>query len=343
MKFVFRVDASIKMGGGHWLRCLALADTLLAKGHQVSFVYAESIPALLKRVEQRPIALFELSASRATELDARLTGELVRRESADWLILDGYHFDSSYRQVLSLSSGVRLLLIDDLNDSGPLYADAVLNSTIYAEELSYSVSGNAFDSPCDLLLGPKYVLLPQAYYRVSVSGMAQRRYLFVNFGATDAAGLTLSALKILNELGFRRDVCVVTGPAMKQHLDVSSLCRRYGYTHLHDLPDLSNVLAQSRLALTAAGSTLHELAFMGVPAVFLVVSDNQLRSARCHQARGWCNWYDGRDAGGLRRAVTEIINWWNDEDELYKRATQACSLIDGHGAERVAEYLQQSR
>lgn len=35
---LFRVDASIEMGGGHLIRCLTLAERLRANGHDVAFV-----------------------------------------------------------------------------------------------------------------------------------------------------------------------------------------------------------------------------------------------------------------------------------------------------------------
>ncbi|MBR9884476.1 MAG: hypothetical protein GYB21_12825 [Oceanospirillales bacterium] len=126
-------------------------------------------------------------------------------------------------------------------------------------------------------------------------------------------------------------------------MEVARLCREYGFTHKHDLANLHDVLAQSRMALTAAGSTLNELAFMGVPAVVLVVADNQLRSAKCHQARGWCAWHDGRTEQGLHDAVTEAIRWWSDDDQLDERSQCARRLIDGQGAQRIVAYLQQRR
>lgn len=343
MKILFRVDASTAMGGGHWLRCLILADALLAQGHSVHWCYAQTTPALLQRVQQREIGPIPLAVEMAQREDAEMTRCQATADDVDWLILDGYQFGADYREALSQTAPFNVLLIDDLNDSGPLFADAVLNTNLYADRLEYPRLDAASGRTTDLLLGPEYVLLPSAYQRVSPPDLEDRHYLFVNFGASDAAGLTLPTLQRLAEVGFAGEVCVVTGPAMSDHAEVARRCRQYGFIHKHDLADLRDVLAQSRMALTAAGSTLNELAFMGVPAVFLVVADNQLCSANCHQARGWCVWHDGRTEQGLRDAVTDTMLWWEDCAQLAERSQRARRLIDGRGAERIVAYLQQRR
>jgi hypothetical protein len=49
-RVTMRVDASPRMGGGHVMRCLALADTLATRGARVTFVAAAMLPGLADRI-----------------------------------------------------------------------------------------------------------------------------------------------------------------------------------------------------------------------------------------------------------------------------------------------------
>ncbi|MBR9885561.1 MAG: hypothetical protein GYB21_18725, partial [Oceanospirillales bacterium] len=127
MKVLFRVDAGPVMGGGHWLRCLVLADALRAQGHKVRWCYAQTTPALLQRVRQRDIPTIPLAVEMAQRKDAELARLQACNDGIDWLVLDGYQFGADYREVLTQAAPLKLLMIDHLNDSRPLFADAVLN------------------------------------------------------------------------------------------------------------------------------------------------------------------------------------------------------------------------
>lgn len=335
MRVLFRVDASATMGGGHWLRSLALAQACQEQGGEVQWCYQQSPANLLARLQQLAIPAYGLQASAATLEDARQTADWAIAQQSDWLVLDGYHFDHRYRQALKqfLPEQVRTLWIDDLNQEGAAELGWVLNTTPQAHYQDYG--------PAQRLAGLDFVLLRQDYWQ-RPSRSVSPTSLFINFGATDAFGLTLPTLKLLKEMDFSGSVEVVTGPGMVAWQEVEQYCQQQGYKHQHDLLSLTPSLQRSRLALTAAGSTLLELAYWQVPSVLLVVADNQLEAAHLHAERGWCEVFDVRLPNHLAHAVARAIQLWHQPSGLAAMQQRADGLVDGQGARRVARLMQQA-
>src|ERR1700731_2629164 len=88
---VFRTDASPSIGGGHGMRCLALANALRSAGVACSFACSQqtsgSVPALAG------------SGYRCLGLDAPADAETLRRampDGCDWLGVDHYGWDAAH-------------------------------------------------------------------------------------------------------------------------------------------------------------------------------------------------------------------------------------------------------
>ena len=62
MKVVIRTDASTKIGSGHVMRCLTLAEGLKDRGAEVLFVCREHIGHLCDFIEGKSIKVYRLSA-----------------------------------------------------------------------------------------------------------------------------------------------------------------------------------------------------------------------------------------------------------------------------------------
>src|SRR5215213_8598889 len=63
VRITFRVDASPLMGGGHAMRCLALADALALQGASIAFVSATMPDAIARRIVDSGYQLVRISAS----------------------------------------------------------------------------------------------------------------------------------------------------------------------------------------------------------------------------------------------------------------------------------------
>ena len=131
MNIVFRADASLQIGTGHVMRCLALAGALLDRGATIRFIcrdfpgnLAEVIrdqgyecvllPTLSEpysRQEGDPVHAEWLGVS--LQRDAEETVRAFGGEQPDWLVVDHYAIDQRWHQeVRSCASSI--MVIDDL-------------------------------------------------------------------------------------------------------------------------------------------------------------------------------------------------------------------------------------
>jgi len=99
--------------------------------------------------------------------------------------------------------------------------------------------------------------------------------------------------------------------------------------------NMPEVLRGAKLAVTAGGTTLYELASLGVPMVILAIAENQRPTCErfaVADAAGYAGWYGELTPA---RLVEEIMVYWTEPELLRTLATRARSLVDGRGAARV--------
>lgn len=160
---LFRCDASVSMGTGHVMRCLALAQAWQDAGGRAVFAMAEAPAAVRDRVLTEGIEVAPIEAPSAGDDDARRVKDLARRYRADWVVLDGYHFGAGYQRELK-SGGPKVLLVNDegfaeLGLVEPSPVDLILNQNPNATESMY-VQREPYTR---LLLGTQYVLLRREF------------------------------------------------------------------------------------------------------------------------------------------------------------------------------------
>ncbi len=359
MKIVFRADASSTIGTGHVMRCLALAQSVVRAGGEVVFVCRELPGHLCDEITARGFTVLRLPADTAGAAQndsdgpphAAWLGTSWQQDAAqtraaleplapvDWLVVDHYALDACWESTLRPLTK-QLMAIDDLFDR-PHDVDLLLNQNILPGS-SASYAG-LLPSTCRLLLGPRYALL-QGRYRELRSRIPPRggkiERVLVYFGGVDAANLTGRSLEALLAAGCGElDIDVVV-PVAGPHAElIRALSARLPGAHVHEtLPSLAQLMANADLAIGACGTTSWERLSLGLPALVVTLSDNQLLIAQVLQANGLARWLGHHDeisvelmADALRPLLQEGLapDW----------SARCRAAVDGAGAERVAALL----
>jgi UDP-2,4-diacetamido-2,4,6-trideoxy-beta-L-altropyranose hydrolase len=326
------------IGSGHVMRCLALAQVWRSAAGEVIFAMAESTPAIERRVTEERCRVVRIAGAPGSGKDRSAMRALVAAELPSWIVLDSYAFDSNYRQMIQ-DTGRRCLIVDDAGSNEHFACDLLLNQNLYASETMYPERA----PHTQLLLGPRYAMLRDefAQYRDWSRNIPQKaKRVLVTMGGSDPSNVTpriLRSLVALEDLQIR----AVIGGSADDASAVEEAAGQYPerVKVFRDVRNMAELMAWADLAIAGAGTTCWEMCLLALPAVLIVVAENQEPIARGLASAG-AALEAGRaqeiDCSTLTQQVEAIL-----ADAARRRAMSraARELVDGCGKERVLQAM----
>ena len=324
---------------GHVMRCLALAQAWQDQGGSACFVRAGATDVFDERLAAEGVNLHRISCAAGSGEDADATHALAQELNAAAVVLDGYHFDTHFQARLRLDA-VRLLCVDDNAHAGEYVADWVLNQNLHAEPALYAQRA----PHTRLLLGTQFALLRRDFtswrdWQRETPARVCR--LLVTLGGSDPDNVTGSVITALEQLDLADlEVVVVVGGASLHHERLRASLRLPGASLRRDVTDMPELMRWADLAVTAGGSTCWEAACLGLPLCSLVIAENQLASARRLTAAGAAEVMEPDPAGWDPEKLAGVLNdLAHNSARRAQMTTAGRALVDGRGAERVADIL----
>lgn len=307
---VFRTDASLDIGSGHVMRCLTLAATLCEQGAQCHFICREHVGHLCSYIESKGFRVHRLPVvERKNEAaasqppgalahahwlgagwkqDAETCGALLAGLAPAWLVVDHYALDGEWETaVLNEFSDrkPRLLAIDDLADRHHV-ADLLLDQNLGRDAKDYQ---DLVPEKCRIFIGPRFALLRSEFVRwreVSLARRAQSPWLkrvLISMGGVDKDNATGRVLDALKSCDMPKDIeiTVVMGSAAPwlDRITTQASLMPWSTEVVLNIDDMARRMAESDLAIGAAGSTSWERCCLGLPTIMLVLADNQRPTA----------------------------------------------------------------
>jgi UDP-2,4-diacetamido-2,4,6-trideoxy-beta-L-altropyranose hydrolase len=344
---IIRADSSLQIGTGHIMRCIALAQAWQDRSGNVTFLSHCDNETLRKRIIDEGFNFIPIDKPHPAPYDLHSTLEILSAIShqpstaSPWLALDGYHFTPDYQKTIK-RNGYKLLVIDDLAHLDHYHADTLLNQNSNASSLRYSCDRNTMK-----LLGCEYVLLRKEFlkYRGWRRQIPEKaRKILVTMGGSDPNNVTLKVISALNSLNDPDlEVKIVAGPANSNAISLEKELHLSPFT-FHLLTSVNNMpelMAWSDVAVTAAGSTCWELAFMGVTPITVVISENQQDVAKeldRDKIFKTIGWYTKMSKDTL---ITELSSLMQDKELRERKSRLGQKLVDGKGSKNVVDVLAQ--
>ncbi len=143
------------------------------------------------------------------------------------------------------------------------------------------------------------------------------------------------------------DICLHAAPQAELSVVVGKMASYEGVltanvSVLHNVSDMAALMGNADLALSAAGSTLYELAVVGVPTVAIAMTENQSLNAAGFEELDLgpvFRYEEGCFFGECGDLTSTVSRLSADRDARCSMSERASSIVDGRGAERLAQAL----
>lgn len=366
---VFRADASLQIGTGHVMRCLTLADALKAKGAECRFICRQHEGNLIEHIRVKgyiahalPVVpsagISELATERlvmATESghahwlgatqaqDAAACALILAELNPDWLVVDHYALDAFWESAVKPHCR-HLLVIDDLADRAH-QCSVLLDQTFGRSENDYQ---GLVPAGCRTMCGSNYALLRPEFAALRDYSLKRRinpqlRRLLVTMGGVDhynATGRVLEALKG-SPLPADCKITVVMGSTAPWLAVVMDQAQSMPWPTevLVGVGDMAGLMAESDLAIGAAGATSWERCCLGLPTIMVVLAENQQLVAQGLARVGAAKVLE--DAQCIGERLPELLQPMIECPATLLTMTQCASdIVDGYGVDAVTQLLE---
>lgn len=338
--FIIRADGNAKIGAGHLMRCLTIAQAAsrIGRGEEeqgILFLCADEDSAEMARehgfrAETLHTDYRDMESEQAA-WDLWITGSRNR------ILVDSYYVTDAYLEGLKKYGSV--FLMDDMQ-SHAFPVDGIINYNLFADREVYTRLYEGRN--VRLCLGGDFIPLRQQFREVSYRVRAAVREVLITTGGGDAENIAGSILDAV----YQEDITfyVLVGHFSPHFESWKRRAAQADNIRIHfDVKNMAELMAQCDLAITAGGSTVYELAAVGVPLICFSYAENQEalveyvgREAVASEAGAW-----HRDAAStLERMRGQFVRLCEDATLRQRHCDRERGLIDGRGALRLAEILR---
>nr|MBQ6241094.1 hypothetical protein [Lachnospiraceae bacterium] len=327
-------DGNRSIGLGHIMRSLAVAEALKDLGYRVCFLVSDADSEAVVRSLGSDCFRLDTDYRRLADQAEKIKA-CLEKIGARFVFFDSYFADNALFEAVSEICPVGCF------GYGKKYFSGMRVIVPYGVSSDWDWYAENFDPQVtEVLAGAAYAPLKRPFWDVPAreEGREVRRILLTS-GGTDPLGVT----EILAGEILARFPDTVLDIVVGRYFETDRLKTRFGSceaVRFHErLDDLSGLMRETDLAVSAAGMTLYELMACSVPVIAYALADNQLNNVRLEPAIVWCG--DIRSGQGLNgETVSGILAHLEDlmRDAAARGRLQKAghAFCDGKGAVRIA-------
>lgn len=333
MEIAFRVDGGgDSLGLGHLVRCLAIAEALKERYKTHIRFICRDYPKGIQLIQSHHFSVDTIPPQ--CNLEEDLCKSIALINDADIVIADSYTFNTEYLR--RLKNHRKIVAIDDMMDRD-LPVDVVIGNA-YATREDY---GSKIAKETILLSGPDYLPLRKEFQQISERSIPDElSTVLITFGGEDPQNVTQHVVESIATYPKKLSLKILIGAAYphSKSLERALEQSRHPYEVYCNIPNVLPLFQQCDVAITAAGTTVWELAACGIPMLIIQSADNQTKVVeyvRQKELGVFLGRYDCISSYELNQGLQKLENKQIRVD--FSRHSQ--HLVDGKGADRIAEAL----
>ena len=305
--------------------------------------------SLLRRIEETGFKVFRVEQTHPDSRDCELLHNVLR-DTVDrdgippWVVLDGTHFDTRYQEAIQAADSP-LVVIDDMGHLPFYHADVIINQNLHGLDMAYNHPPETV-----VLRGPDYLLLRQEFqrfrFRTAIDVPERADRLLITMGGADPENVTMKVLSAVSELNDSTlETVIVLGAANRFTEKIEKVIDQLpGPSRLlADVEDMPGVITEADFAICNGGTTVWEMAFLGLPALVISISPIEdylidgIRTSGVHRALG-------REAELNSNELIKEISLLRESRGLREELIRlGQNLIDGNGSGRIIRIMSRLR
>ena len=348
--YIIRADGNASIGAGHLMRCLTIVDTLVARTEtlhvskglegavsveEVIFVCADEASAALVRERGYEVFVCQTDYRNMEEELPKLAGLMERLNSPHTFLVDSYYVNDKYLE--QLGAWGKVILLDDMQQHA-FPVDIVVNYNAFACKETYKKLYAGTDTAC--YVGAQLVPIRPQFVDVRYEVRESVENVLITTGGGDQDNIAGQILERIYDEKINYNL--ITGRFNPHLQELKELEERGNVRILYDVKDMASCMADSDMAITAGGTTIYELAAIGVPFICFSYAENQEALTEYvgqHNIAGYAGAYHLNKEATLammQRQFAEMCKENKKRNDCYQK--EKC-MIDGCGASRLAAII----
>lgn len=337
---LIRVDSTYESGMGHFMRTLALAQKWQKDIGDVYFLINDN-GHLKKRIIAEKMEYIVNPFQSGSSADSKFLVDVTLDKNISWVIVDGYVFKEAYFDFLR-ENNLNYLIFDDDGNKSHYNSNIILNQNLHGKKEWYDFKKENYTN---LLIGTDYTLLRNEFlnhqgYSKNIKSKAS--HILITLGGSDVNNYSMKILNILNNLNFDDfEVIVLIGANNIYEEELNKFINTVGFNVkiLKNISNMPEVMMWADLAFSSGGTTVWELAFMGVPTIVgatSYVEEVLLTGLNDNNLFKTVGKLENLDKNELKDIFDYLIN---NKDAREKMSIDGQKFIDGYGSKRVIDAM----